>query len=48
MAIVVSRSSGGLATTTSFQALSSLAGSSVSSSFNVPTGVSAVKQISLG
>jgi len=48
MAIVISRSSGALATTTSFQALSSLAGATVSSSFNVPSGVSAVKQISVG
>ena len=48
MAIVVSRSSGALATTSSFQALSSLAGATVSSSFNVPSGVSAVKQISVG
>ena len=46
MSIVVSRSSGGLAMTTSFQALSALAGATVSSSFNVPTGVSSVKQLS--
>lgn len=48
MAIVVTRSSGALAATTSFQALSSVAGSTVSSSFNVPTGVSSVKMISVG
>jgi len=48
MAIVVTRSSGALAATTSFQALSSVAGSTVSSSFNVPTGVSSVKSISVG
>jgi len=48
MAIVVTRSSGALAATTSFQALSSVAGSTVSSSFNVPTGVSAVKMVSIG
>ena len=47
MSIVVSRSSGALAMTTSFQALASVAGASVSSSFNVPTGVSAVKQFSI-
>ena len=46
MSIVVSRSSGQLAMTTSFQALSSLAGATVSSSFNVPTGVSRIKTIS--
>lgn len=48
MAIVVTRSSGALAATTSFQSLSSVAGSTVSSSFNIPTGVSAVKSISIG
>ena len=47
MSIVVSRSSGGLAMTTSYQALSSVAGATVSSSFNVPTGVSSVKQFSI-
>jgi len=45
MSIVVTRS-GVVGMTTSFQALSALAGATVSSSFNVPTGVSRVKTIS--
>jgi len=48
MAIVVTRSSGALAATTSFQALSNVAGATVSSSFNVPTGVSSVKMVTCG
>ena len=48
MSIVVTRSSGALAATSAFQALSSVAGATVSSSFNVPAGVSVVKQVSVG
>ena len=47
MAIVVSRSESGMSLTTSFQALDNLGGASVSSSFTVPQGVSAIKQISI-
>lgn len=47
MAIVVSRSESGMSLTTSFAALDNLAGASVSSSFTVPQGVSAIKQISI-
>ena len=47
MAIVISRSESGLSATTSFQALDNLAGASVSSSFTVPTGVGALKQLSI-
>ena len=47
MAIVVSRSESGLSATSSFQSLDNLAGASVSSSFTVPTNVSAIKSISV-
>jgi len=47
MAIVVSRSETQLSATTSFQALDNLAGASVSSSFNVPQGVSAIKSVAM-
>jgi hypothetical protein len=47
MAIVISRSESQLSATTSFQALDNLAGASVSSSFNVPQGVSAIKQVAI-
>ena len=47
MAIVISRSESQLAATTSFQAMDNLGASTVSSSFVVPTGVSAVKQITI-
>lgn len=47
MAIVVSRTESQLAATTSFQALDNLAGASVSSSFNVPQGVTAIKQVAI-
>ena len=47
MAIVVSRSESGMSLTTSFAALDYLAGASVSSSFTVPQGVSAIKAISI-
>ena len=47
MAIVVSRSESGMSLTTSFQALDNLGGASVSSSFTVPQGVSAIKAISI-
>ena len=47
MAIVISRSDSQLSATTSFQALDNLAGASVSSSFNVPQGVSAIKQVAI-
>ena len=46
-AIVVSRSESGMSLTTSFAALDNLAGASVSSSFTVPQGVSAIKQVSI-
>ena len=47
MAIVVTRSESAMSLTTSFQALDNLAGASVSSSFTVPQGVSAIKQVSI-
>ncbi len=47
MAIVTSRSESGMSLTTSFAALDNLAGASVSSSFTVPQGVGAIKQISI-
>ena len=47
MAIVVSRSESAMSLTTSFAALDNLGGASVSSSFTVPQGVSAIKQISI-
>ena len=47
MAIVVSRSEAAMSLTTSFAALDNLAGASVSSSFTVPQGVSAIKQVSI-
>ena len=47
MAIVVSRTESQLSATTSFQALDNLAGASVSSSFTVPQGVSAIKQVAI-
>ncbi len=47
MAIVISRSESGLSATTSFQSLDNLAGASVSSSFTVPQGVSAIKAVSI-
>jgi len=47
MAIVVSRTESQLAATTSFQALDNLGGASVSSSFTVPQGVSAIKQVAI-
>ncbi len=47
MAIVVSRSESGMSLTTSFAALDNLAGASVSSSFTVPQGVGAIKQVSI-
>jgi len=47
MAIVVSRTESGMSLTTSFAALDNLAGASVSSSFTVPQGVSAIKQVSI-
>jgi hypothetical protein len=47
MAIVITRTETQLSATTSFQALDNLAGSSVSSSFNVPVGVSAIKQVAI-
>ena len=47
MAIVVSRTESQLSATTSFQALDNLAGASVSSSFNVPQGVSSINQVAI-
>jgi len=47
MAIVISRSESQLAGTNSFQALDNLAGASVSSSFTVPTNVSAIKSLTI-
>ena len=47
MAIVVSRTESQLSADTSFQALDNLAGASVSSSFNVPQGVSSIKQVAI-
>ena len=45
MAIVITRTETQLAATTSFQAMDNLGGASVSSSFTVPTGESAIKSI---
>ena len=47
MAIVISRSESQLAGTSSFQALDNLAGAGVSSSFTVPTNVSAIKSLTI-
>ena len=47
MAIVISSSASQLAATTSFQALDNLGGASVSSSFTVPTNVSAIKSLTI-
>jgi len=47
MTIVISRSETQLSATTSFQAMDNLGASSVSSSFVVPTGVNAIKQITI-
>ena len=47
MAILVTRSESQLALTTSFQAMDNLGGASVSSSFTVPTNVSAIKQVAI-
>ncbi len=47
MAIVTSRTESGMSLSTSFAALDNLAGASVSSSFTVPQGVSAIKQVSI-
>jgi len=47
MAIVITRTESQLSATTSFQALDNLGGASVSSSFNVPQGVSAIKQVAI-
>jgi hypothetical protein len=47
MAIVVTRTEAGLSATTSFQAMDNLAAASVSSSFTVPTNVSAIKQLTI-
>ena len=47
MAILVTRSESQLGLTTSFQAMDNLGGASVSSSFTVPTNVSAIKQVAI-
>lgn len=47
MAVVITRTAAGLSATTSNQALSNLGASSLSSSFNIPVGMSAIKQISI-
>ena len=47
MAIVITRSETQLSATDSFKALDNLAGASVSSSFNVPQGVTAIKQVAI-
>ena len=47
MAIVITRSESQLAATGAFQAMDNLGTSSVSSSFTVPTNVSAIKQIAI-
>ena len=47
MAIVITRSESAMSLSTSFAALDNLAGASVSSSFTVPQGVSAIKQVSI-
>ena len=47
MAILISRSESQLSATTSFQAMDNLAGATVSSSFTVPTNVSAIKSLTI-
>ena len=47
MAVVITRSAAGLSATASNQALSSLGASTLSSSFNIPVGMSAIKSISI-
>ena len=47
MAILVTRSESQLSLTDSFQAMDNLGGSSVSSSFTVPTNVSSIKQVAI-
>ena len=47
MAILVTRSETQLGLTDSFQAMDNLGGSSVSSSFTVPTNVSSIKQVAI-
>jgi len=47
MAIVISRSESQLSATTSFVAMDNLGGASVSSSFTVPTNVSAIKSLTI-
>ena len=47
MSIVISRSETQLSATTSFQAMDNLGGASVSSSFTVPTNVSAIKSLTI-
>jgi len=47
MAVVISRTAANLSATASNQALSNLGASSLSSSFNIPVGMSAIKQVSI-
>jgi len=47
MAVVITRSAANLSATASNQALSNLGASSVSSSFTIPVGMSAIKQVSI-
>jgi len=47
MAVVITRSAAGLSATASNQALSNLGASSLSSSFTIPVGMSAIKQVSI-
>ena len=47
MAILVTRRETQVGLTTSFQAMDNLGGSSVSSSFTVPTNVSSIKQVAI-
>jgi len=47
MAVVITRSVAGLSATASNQALSALGASTLSSSFNIPVGMSAIKSISI-
>ena len=47
MAILVTRTESQLSLTSSFQALDNLAGASVSSSFTVASGMSAIKQVAI-
>jgi hypothetical protein len=47
MAVVITRSAANLSATASNQALSALGASTVSSSFNIPVGMSAIKQVSI-